>query len=357
MKRLRWGVSGLGRGRRFVRLLSQMEGCEVVAVCDPDPRKFEGLSGPAAFTDYEEFLEHGLDAVAVISPGPVHAEQSLKALGRGAHVLCETPCVYSLNEARAVVSAVQSTGLKYMLAEDYLWTGWFCALRRMAREGAFGEVLFAEGDYTHDCRDLMLQDEAGFVPYSERDRRPRARRTWRATSLPPIQYCSHTLGPLLRLMGERVASVFALSVGGKAAPELAPTDIESALLETTAGNIIRLTCGFTVAHPMALYYNLVGTRGSAKLLLAGGLMGKWWSETARGRCDWQELPPQSLNRPDGRDHLEVMVEEFVGSIRRDTKPPLDVYESMDMTVPGIVAHQSALKGGVKMPVPDMRPGA
>ena len=344
----------MGRGKLFVETLSRMEGCEVVAVCDPNPATFDGLSGPTAHTSYEHFLDEELDIVAVISPGPAHAEQSLQALERGAHVLCETPCVYSLDEARSVVAAVEKTGLKYMLAENYIWRGSFVRIQEMAEAGKFGEVVYAEGDYTHDCRGLMLADEDGFVPYAERHRHPNAKKTWRATHLPPIQYCSHTLGPILRLLDDRVVSAFGLSICGRAAPDLAPTDLESALFETGGGAVIRLTNGFTVAHPCSHYFNFVGTRGSAKMLSAGGVALKWWTEVEEELSGWQDLPTPLVERSDGRDDVAVMVEEFVESVRSDTKPPIDVYESMDMTVPGIIAHQSGLKGGVKMDVPDLR---
>jgi len=352
--KLRCGVVGLGRGRLFVRTLDAMEDCEVVAVCDPNPAALSDFSGLKAHTDYERFLDEQLDVVAVISPGPVHAEQSLGALRRGMHVVCETPCVYSVEEAQAVVHEVRKTGLKYMLAENYIWQGWCESLLPMARAGDFGDVVYAEGDYTHDCRDLMLFDENAFVPYAQRDRHPNAKKTWRATHLPPIQYCSHTLGPLLRLMNDRVAWAFGLSIAGRAAPDLVPTDLESALLQTEKGAVIRLTNGFTVAHPMALYYNIVGTRGSAKLLSTDATTGRWWSETREGLGGWQEFGEELQRRRDGRSDVEVMLREFVDCIRRDTKPPIDVDESMDMTLPGIIAHQSGMQGGVKLDVPDSR---
>lgn len=352
--RLRCGVAGLGRGKSFVQALSQIEDVEVVAVCDPNRKALEGFSGLSQHTEYERFLDEKLDVVAVISPGPIHAQQSLAALERGMHVLCETPCVYSVEEAQAVVAAVEKTGLKYMLAENYIWAGWCAALLRMAEGGEFGDVIYAEGDYTHDCRDIMLADEDGYVPYAERDQHPDAKKTWRATDLPPLKYCSHTLGPLLWIMRDRVGSGYGLSIRGKGAPDLCPTDLESALLQTQKGAIIRLTNGFAVAHPMGLYYHIVGTRGSVMILRTGELTAKWWSETGASGKGWQEFPPERLERPDGRDGLVVMLEEFINSIRNDTKPPIDVHESMDMTLPGIIAHQSGLNGGVKMEVPDSR---
>lgn len=352
--KLQCGVVGLGRGKLFVKALADIEGCKVVAVCDPDPAAIKAFSGLRAYTDYEQFLDEELNVVAIISPGPVHAEQSLAALARGMNVLCETPCVYSVEEARAVVSKVEQTGLKYMLAENYIWMGWCEALLVMAEAGDFGDIVYAEGDYTHDCRDIMLADESGFVPYAERNRRPNARKTWRATHLPPIQYCSHTLGPLLRLMNDRIVTAYALSVGGKAAPDLVATDLESALFETEKGSVIRLTDGFTVAHPMALYYNLVGTHGSAKIISTDGITGKWWSDARTKLEGWQEFGPSLRQRRDGRSDVDIMLEGFIESVRNDTKSPIDLHESMDMTLPGIIAHQSGMQGGVKLDVPDSR---
>ena len=352
--KLRCGVSGLRRGREFIQVLSALEDCEVVAACDPNPATFEGLSGIKTCTDYDEFVGQKLDVVAVISPGPAHTEQSLKALEGGSHVLCETPCVYSLDEARSIVRLVRKTGLKYMLAEQYIWMGWCAALRRMVEEGKFGEFVYAEGDYTHDCRDLMLVDGGRYIPYAEWDKHPNAQKTWRATDLPPLKYSSHTLGPLLHLMGDRTVSAYGLCVAGKTAPKLAPIDLESGLFETARGAVIRLTNGFSVAHPYALYYNLVGTRGSARILSAGGMTAKWYSELASKSSGWQELTSDMMARPDGRGDVEVMVEEFIESVRRDTKPPLDVYESLDMVLPGILAHESAQQGGRKLEVPDLR---
>ena len=355
MSDLRCGVAGLGRGRLFVDIFDRLDDCRTVAVCDSDPRRLSDFAHLAAHTDYDTFLAEGLDVVAVITPGPAHAGQSIRALDAGAHVLCETPCVYSLNEARAVVDAVRRTGNKYMLAEDYIWRGWATALIAAAERGAFGHVLYAEGDYTHDCRDIMLADEDGFVPYADRADHPDARKTWRATDLPPIVYCSHTLGPLLTVMNDRVTSVVGLSAGTHTAPELGTIDLETALLETAGGAILRLTNGFTVASPFSLYYNLVGTAGATRVTNDGKLSARWFSEkAAEPMAGWADMPGDPKARPDGRNPVEVMVEEFIDSIVNDTPPPVDVFRSMDFVLPGVLAHQSALRGGVRLDVPDLR---
>ena len=355
MSTLRVGVAGLRRGRTFVDLFNQHPGCEVTAVCDASEVALAPYRHLAAHTSYEAFLAEGLDIVAVITPGPAHAEQSIMALEAGADVLCETPCVYSLDEARAVVDATRRTGRRFMLAEDYVWMGWAVHVKRQADAGALGQVVYAEGDYTHDCRDIMLIGEQGYVPYAERHKHPNARKSWRATDLPPIIYTSHTLGPLLHAMEDRVVSAIGLSTGSHTAPDLGTIDLEAGLFETEKGAIIRLANGFTVAHPLSLYYNLVGTRGSIKVHRGGGDVFLWFSEAVEPKMKgWEPAPEDWWNRPDGEKHLLVMVREFADSIVRDTPPPFDVHRSLDFVLPGIVAHESAMRGGVKLEVPDLR---
>lgn len=351
---LRCGVVGMGRGKLFARILAENEHCELVAVCDTDSAAMAEHNTVARHTDYNEFLAEGLDVVAVISPGPVHADQSIAALMSGAHVLCETPCVYSIEEAKAVVGAVRLADKSYMLAENYIWQGWCEALRSMANDGLFGDIVYAEGDYTHDLRDIMLYDEKGRVPYAESEGKTDLKRTWRATDLPPIVYCSHTLGPLLHLMQDRVVSAYGLAVTNRGMPGIVETDLESGLFQTEKGAVIRLTNGFTPAHPFSLFYSIAGTKGSGKILNAGGQSGKWWSDQVDGIQGWQDLPEDVLKRPDGRDDTAVMVDAFIQSIVDGVDPPLDVHASLDMTLPGIVAHQSGVDGGRRMDVPNSR---
>ena len=353
MTSLRVGVVGLGRGQMFVDLFREHADCEVVAVCDPVDQLLGTYSDIVATTSYDEFLATGPDIVAVVSPGPVHAEQSVKAMEAGAHVLCETPCVYSVEEAASVVETSKRTGRKCMLAEDYLWMGWAVKMKQMAADGMFGDVVYAEGDYTHDCRDFMLNVEFWHIPYAQRKEHPEAVKTWRATDLPPIYYTSHTLGPLLHVMGDRIVSAVGMSTGTHTAPDLGTIDVETAILQTEKGSVVRLTNGFTVAHPYSLYYNLVGTKGSMKLHSTGGGLFTWYSEVPDPpMAGWADAPDAWKEREDGKNHVAVMVGEFVDAVLNDTPPPISLARSLDFVLPGIIAHESAMNDSIKLNVPD-----
>ncbi len=65
-----------------------------------------------------------------------------------------------------------------------------------------------------------------------------------------------------------------------------------------------------------------------------------------------DMLPESMRHPSGHDGSHTFVAaEFINALVEDREPVIDVYESLAMTVPGIVAHQSALKGGEQMTVP------
>jgi hypothetical protein len=46
-----------------------------------------------------------------------------------------------------------------------------------------------------------------------------------------------------------------------------------------------------------------------------------------------------------------LTDEFITAILLDRRPLVDIYQALNMTIPGIVAHQSALRDGERLPIP------
>lgn len=99
-QKLHVGVAGLGRmGKRHALNFHQnVPRASLVAVSSPDAAErqwaFETLAphGVAVYESYDDMLAHaGLQAVCVASATAVHAEQAIKAIDAGKHVLCEKP--------------------------------------------------------------------------------------------------------------------------------------------------------------------------------------------------------------------------------------------------------------------------
>ncbi len=65
------------------------------------------------------------------------------------------------------------------------------------------------------------------------------------------------------------------------------------------------------------------------------------------------LPPGVDAGGHGGSHGYLM-NEFVSAILEDRKPLVDIAWALNMTASGIVAHQSALKGGETMKIPQYR---
>jgi predicted dehydrogenase len=347
---LRCAVAGLNRGREFARLLSENPHCEVVGVCDPRPEALAGFSGIPGFAEFGEMLDAARpDVVAIITPGPDHGPQSLAALEAGCHVLVETPNVYSLQEAQDVVAAARRKGLKYMLAENYVYMGWCERAAEVVGSGRLGTIIGAMGEYTHDCRAFSVVDESGaFVPFS-RLGQPGVKPLWRVTNLPPLAYSSHTLGPLLHLMDDRCISVTGLCGGMGEVGGIPLYPLETAVLQTQKGATINLTNGFMLGHPFGFFLALYGAEGALRISYTDRPRMAVATDADGGK--WQETTLQWAERADGRNHLQVMVDDFIESVVKDTPPPFDEARSMDFCLPGVLAHESAMRGGEKLEVP------
>lgn len=109
VRRLRVAVSGLGRmgARHANHFLHRTPKAELVAAFTPDEKEIawakENLVpwGVKLYTEYEEMLRHeGLEAVCVATVTTVHAEQTIKAIEAGKHVLCEKPLSTKLEVVR-----------------------------------------------------------------------------------------------------------------------------------------------------------------------------------------------------------------------------------------------------------------
>ncbi len=347
---IRCAVAGLNRGSKFVEMLRKNPHCEVVAVCDGRPEKLAQFPDLPGFAEFRQMLhEVTPDVAVIITPGPAHAEQSLAALEAGANVLVETPNVYSAREAEAIVGAARRKSLKYMLAEDYIYMGWCRELAKIVESGCLGTLIGAAGEYTHDCRGFSAADEDGNVVPFSRLGEPGITPLWRLTDLPPLAYSSHTLGPLLSLMDDRCVAVSGVCGGRRDVAGVDVFPLETAVFRTQKGATINLTNGFIVGHPLGFFFALYGTEGSVRIVNTGTPQGYIATDAEGSR--WRELALPWADRTDGCDHVQVMVDEFIDSVRNDTAPPIDEARSMDYCLPGVLAHESAKHDGKKLEIP------
>lgn len=347
---LKVGVVGLGRGMSLLRMFDLNKDARVVAVCDLSEERAENvkkeLELEAAYADYSEFLGHDMDVVVVATPLPFHADNSIAALESGRHVLCEVPIANSIEECEAMAKAVKKSKSKFMFAENCNYWYFVEKWRELVADGKLGKPIYAEAEYVHDCRSIMRDSQGNL--------------TWRA-SMPPIYYCTHSLGPILSIIDDRCVSAVGMNTGVNIAPDLGAIDMSVGLFKTAKGSVIKILCGFSVERkPPFHFYSIYGTGGCLESVRGTDRFAAYFKdEDSRGLV---ELPygrndPEAPESAAGGGHGTCeyfMVNAFVESILNDTEPPIDVYTGLDYSLPGLCAHISAQQGGNAVDIPDFR---
>lgn len=352
------GLVGVHRGSSLVRPFELFPETAIAALCDTDSaalaeagRAF-ALPDRALFTDYDDLLAADVDVVVVGTPMPFHAEQAIRALDAGKHVLSEVTAANTLEECARLVDAARRARGVYMLAENncYLhyireWQGWLDA-------GRLGPIVYAEAEYIHNIEHLLADPTTGA-------------RTWRAQR-PPIQYCTHSLGPILQLLRDRVVQVLGVA-GGNAVtgqPEPGFIDMEVALCRTAGGALVKLLRSQVARREPPLHaYSLYGTKGflehdhshghgdvGGRLYVEGEHPPKPGFVAIDCRQSDPDAPPEA--RAGGHGTTEYfLVRDFIDAALAGTRPPIDAVRAADFTVPGILAHESAQRGSVWLDVP------
>src|SRR5687767_13177544 len=137
---LRVAVAGLGFGRHFARIFRDHPECELIAVTDLDPRLVAETSQELGVARPEASLEtlltrDDVEAVALFTHAPRHAEHTLAALAARKHVLCAVPAALTFAECESLVRAVRDSGLVYASAETSYWRPETAQCRQWYREG------------------------------------------------------------------------------------------------------------------------------------------------------------------------------------------------------------------------------
>ncbi len=345
------GVVGLIRGKALANEVLENKNMKLCALCEKNKdrldetkeyfEKEKNLKDILYFEDFCEFLKSDIDAVIIATDAVNHVEYVVKALDKGKHILSEIPAINTVEEAQILKEAVLShPDLKYMIAENCCYWAFIEAWKKMYEEGRIGDVVYAEGEYLHatDYRDLK--------PYNKKNH-------WRGYN-PAIKYITHSLGPLLYILDDKIKSVSCYESNVKYNPYNNKSQTGVALFETKKGVIIRILICFGAYVGFDHKFRIIGTKGTlendnTKPLSEAHTFARL-SEVP-GSIDEKIDIPVTLKFPgekegghNGTD--SKMINEFSNCIINDTKPPFDVDFAIDISLPGILAHESAQKGNI-----------
>lgn len=109
---LRAGIVGFGvMGRNHARILTGLEGVDLVGVVDPAGRPDRVPHGVPLLESVAELVEVGIDYAVVACPTALHGEVGLALAEAGAGALIEKPLAESVEAAERLVTAFESRGL------------------------------------------------------------------------------------------------------------------------------------------------------------------------------------------------------------------------------------------------------
>ena len=373
-KKLNVALVGLGFGGAFAGIYKAHPNVGELTLCDADPdlanRTRDFIGGARLAKSLDEILaDPSIDAVHLVTPIPLHADQSVAVLESGKHCACTVPMATSLDDIRRIVRAKRLSGKNYMMMETTLYTYQFHYVRRMKETGELGRIQFLRGSH--------YQDMMGWPDY------------W--MGLPPMWYGTHAIAPMVALSGSRVCRVNAFGSGTMAEDLVRrygnPFPVESALFEFENG--LKGEATRSLFETARMYQEGMFVYGSKKSFewgfrdgddpiitelcgLEDGVRGRvtecavtpmpnfyddlpeaLWRFTVGGNYD--PLNPQdSLRAGAGGGHHGShahLVHEFVMSCVEERKPWIDEHLGGNITAAGICAHESALRNGEPVLVP------
>jgi predicted dehydrogenase len=159
---VKFGVVGYGYwGPNVVRNLDQIDGSQVVAVCDKSPQSRKRIQkahpNVAVTADSADLMTSAdIDAIAVITPVWTHYELAKAALEHGKHVFVEKPFTSCVAQAEELINLAEKKNLKIMVDHTFLFTGAVRKISQLLDEGALGKLYYYDstrvnlGLFQHD---------------------------------------------------------------------------------------------------------------------------------------------------------------------------------------------------------------
>ena len=362
-------IIGLGFGAEFIPIYQHHPNANMYAICQRTQSKLDEIGDAfnieKRYTDYDGLLKDpDIDAVHINTPIPDHAIQSIKALKAGKHVACTVPMATTVEECEEIVKLTEETGLTYMMMETVIYAREFLFMKELYEKGDLGKVQFLKASHQ--------QDMDGWPNY------------W--PGLPPMYYATHCVGPVLGLTRSEAEYVSCFG-SGTIREELHQYYNSPYAVETThikfkdsdlSAHIYRSL--FDVARQYRESFEVYGVKKAVEWPLIEGEplvvhnAKKPEPEIPeRVECpDYAHLLPEPIQPfttggvydSDDNQHLSFtqgaghggshphLIHEFLDALVNKRAPYPNAQQSANMTCVGILAHESAKKGGELVRLPE-----
>lgn len=409
------GIVGYGAfSKDFVDLFHLHPDVEKMYVAElyPERRKEikEHLPDIEVYSSYEEMLEKAEDmnSVGIFTQRHLHADMVIKALEAGKNVYSAVPIACTIEDVKKIVELVKKTKLVYMMAETcyYYPCAMFC--RDKYQKGEFGEFVYAEAQYYHDIREMYndfkrsggdkWQRVAGIPPMF-----------YPTHSICTVFAAINQYATQVSCMGMR--DNFPDNIFGEEKNDFEnPFSNETAIFRMSGGGVVRInefrrvginkpstyiTCfyGEQGAYDRiadkhyfqkAPYIDRDGVTHERQLIdvseqllsnhykdfrdgkIEKGFWGNVWEDgkseisgdAVVGSADIHDLSriPKPLREYNNMHHFAshpFLVDDFVRAVVENKLPPNNAWDAARYMIPGLVAHESALRGGELLDIPDL----
>lgn len=387
-KPVRLGIVGVGnRGRSHLGTLLSM-GVEVPALGDINPRHLAmaqdmvqkaGQQKPEGYSKNEEDFRRlmsrdDLEAVLIATPWEWHTPMAVCGMKFRKYVAVEVPAAITLQQCWELVDVSEQTGMPCMMLENWSFRRDNLAVLNMIRKGLLGEIVHCHCSYSHDSLHWLFDPEKNSWPGEHLVKRNAA------------QYPTHALGPVISWMdincGDYFASLTATATRSlgitryfakKFGPEhpsakrtYAQGDIVTTVVKTHKGNSIVINYDMQLPRPYDNRWMIQGTEGiyneqrNAVYLTARSPKHHEWEpfdpyQEEFEHSWWKALKAKAGNLGHGgTDYLEL--NEFLNAVRNKTQTPIDVYDSVIMSVIIPLSEQSIATGSAPVECPDFTRG-
>lgn len=404
MKKIKICIIGMGEfSDFFVPLFKLHPDVEEVSIADIDKHRCELAAKKhnikRIFTSLDDVLKSGkdIDSIALFTQRQLHGSMVIDALNAGKHIFSAVPISTSIEEAHKIIELVKQTRLIYMAAETCYYFPCAIYCRNLYNEGKIGKFVYGESQYYHDM--------SVFYPAFSRSGGP----DWkRIAGIPPMYYCTHSISMILSAVGESAKKVSCFGyrdhheddIFGKGKNNWDnPFSNETALLELSGGGIARVNefrrVGIAL-KPSSYITCFYGTDGiyechsDKHVYIKGCAAGlndtriddvsdivntcHYVEECKTAKFDPHHDPiseeahygyssvhdlsrlPKAFRNVPITVHYNshsFLVDDFIRAVVSGKLPPNNVWDSAKYMVPGIIAHESALKDGMPMDIPDM----
>lgn len=396
------GVVGAGIfSGDFIRLFKLHPDVEEVVIADVVPERVKdamtrhGLK--RGYLGLDEMLAEApdIDSVAIFTQRHLHGPMVIKALEAGKNVYSAVPIACEIDEIGEIIETVKKTGKVYMMGETCYYYPCAIYCRQKYKEGGFGKFVYGESQYYHDISEMYA------------DFKHSAGDDWRKPAgIPPMFYPTHSISMILSaLPGEHIKKVSCFGYEDHNADDIYgngknywdnPFSNETALFSLSGGGVMRVNEFRRVGinKPSSYITAFYGDEGSYECSVTQHTFQRGHSAPDGPRIEYlDELintyryiedkhagtidmtkdpcsvryiegfsPIQDLSRlpePFREKNIHAhynshpfLVDDFVRAVKADKLPPNNAWDAARYMVPGLVAHESALKGGITMDVPD-----